>query len=173
MQRWRSSVAPGVLGQANLSAYAGGFYDGNRREFHGFAVVTNTDASLRKTVTYFHQGGGQSRTNLGEYLDPGNFAKEGVPFRLETYGNDNNLYHVTVNQVNQASLGNGRYFPFVQLTFGFDCPGGSNTVTQFAYDVSNGNLTNKIAYGLVTGFQSNQRRHFYVHRCRRYRYPKE
>ncbi len=140
----------------NSYGYAGGFYDGSRREFHGFAVVTNTDPSLRKTVSYFHQGGGQSRTNLGEYLDPGNFAKEGVPFRVETYGNDNNLYHVVVNQVNQASLGNGRYFPFVQLTFDCDYSGSGTsnrvTATQFAYDTSTSNLTNKIGYGEVSSF---------------------
>jgi len=143
--------------------YAGGFYDGVRREFHGFAVVTVTNppepiaASFnRRTVHYFHQGGGQSRTNLGEYLDPANFAKEGMPFRVETYGNDNNLYHVAVSQVNQASLGNGRYFPFVALTFDCDYSGSGTsnrgTATQFAYDLTTGNLTNKIAYGQVNNF---------------------
>jgi RHS repeat-associated protein len=142
--------------------YAGGFYDGVRREFHGFALVTVTNPPSpiaapynRRTVHYFHQGGGQSRTNLGEYLDPGNFAKDGMAYRTETYGNDNNLYHVTVNQVNQASLGNGRYFPFTQLTFDCDYPGGGTpkvTATKFVYDTSTGNLTNKIEYGQVTGF---------------------
>ena len=105
---------------------------------------------------YFHQGGGQSRTNLGEYLDPGNFAKEGMAYRVETYGNDNNLYHVTVNQVNQASLGNGRYFPFVQSTFECDYPAVAQPIEsrqrKFVYDTSTGNLTNKIVYGEVTGF---------------------
>jgi RHS repeat-associated protein len=142
--------------------YAGGFYDGVRREFHGFAMVTVTNPPSpiaapynRRTVYYFHQGGGQSRTNLGEYLDPGNFAKDGMEYRIETYGNDNNLYHVTVNQVNQASLGNARYFPFTQLTFECDYPGGGTpnvTATRFVYDTSTGNLTNKIEYGKVTGF---------------------
>ena len=141
--------------RTNSYGYAGGFYDGNRREFHGFAVVTNTDASLRKTVTYFHQGGGQSRTNLGEYLDPANFAKEGMPYRVETYGNDNNLYSVAVSQINQTGLGNGRYFPFVQLTFDCDYPGPKVTATKFVYDASTGNLTNKIVYGQVTGFDPN------------------
>ena len=144
--------------------YAGGYYDGPRREFHGFAMVTVTNPPSpiaatynRRTVHFFHQGGGQNRTNLGEYLDPGNFAKDGIPFRVETYGNDNNLYHVTVNLVNQASLGYARYFPFTQLTFDCDYPSGSTstpkvTATQFAYDPNTGNLTNKIEFGLVTGF---------------------
>ena len=142
--------------------YAGGFYDGTRREFHGFAVVSVTNppspiaASYnRRTVYYYHQGGGQSRTNLGEYLDPGDFAKDGMAFRVETYGNDNALYHVQVNQVDQASLGNSRYFPFVTLSFDCDYPSNGTprvTATDFAYDFTTGNLTNKIEYGEVTGF---------------------
>src|ERR1700693_2481264 len=111
----------------------------------------------RRTVYYFHQGGGQSRTNLGEYLDPANFAKDGTIFRQETYGNDNQLYHVTINQVNQASLGNARYFPFTQLTFDCDYPGGGTpriTAKKLAYDVSNGNLTNEIEYGEVNNFNA-------------------
>ena len=150
--------------QTTAYGYLGGFYDGNRREFHGFAMVSVTNpptigiSGNRRTVYYFHQGGGQTtRTNLGEYLDPGNFAKEGMKYRVESYGNDNNLYHVTVSQVNQTSLGNARYFPFTQLTFDCDYAGGvtsSNrvTATQFFYDPSNGNLTNKIEYGEVSGF---------------------
>jgi RHS repeat-associated protein len=142
--------------------YAGGFYDGVRREFHGFALVTVTNPPSpitapynRRTVYYFHQGGGRDYSALGEYQDAHNFAKDGMAYRTETYGNDNNLYHVTVNQVNQASLGNGRYFPFVQLSFDCEYPGGGTpkvTATQFAYDTTTGNLTNKIDYGQVTNF---------------------
>jgi RHS repeat-associated protein len=148
--------------------YAGGYYNGPRREFHGFAVVgvTNPPSPIsapynRTMVSYFHQGGGQSRTNLGEYLDPANFAKDGIAYRTETYGNDGLLYHVTINQVNQAALpaasGYARYFPFTQLTFDCDYPGGGTprvTAKQFAYDVSNGNLTNAIEYGEVTNFNA-------------------
>ena len=144
--------------------YLGGYYNGPRREFHGFAMVTVTNPPSpisatynRRTVYYFHQGGGQSRTNLGEYLDPANFAKDGMAYRVETYGNDNNLYHVTVNQVNQAGLGNARYFPFVAATFECDYPAGSSstpriTATKFGYDQTTGNLTNKVEYGEVSNF---------------------
>ena len=52
--------------RTNTYSYAGGYYDGPRREFHGFAVVTNIDASLRKTITYYHQGGGRDYSALGE-----------------------------------------------------------------------------------------------------------
>ncbi|MGA2280262.1 MAG: toxin TcdB middle/N-terminal domain-containing protein [Verrucomicrobiota bacterium] len=147
--------------QTTTYGYGGGFFDGVRREFHGFAVVTNTDPTLRSTVTYFHTGGGRNYSALGEYQDTnsttgaGNFPKAGMVYRVETYGNDNALYHVQVNQVDQASLGNGRYFPFMQTTFECDSsPGTTNRVraTQFAYDTATGNLTNKIVYGEVNGF---------------------
>jgi RHS repeat-associated protein len=144
--------------RTNSYGYGGGFYDGSRREFAGFAVVTNTDPTLRKTVTYFHTGGGRNYSALGEYQDSNNFAKRGKPYRIETYGNDNNLYKVVVSQVNQTSFANGRYFPFVQLTFSCDYTGtGSSniTATKFVYDTSTGNLTNKIIYGQVTGFSPN------------------
>ena len=147
--------------QVTSYGYGGGYYDGPRREFHGFAVVTNTDPTLRSIVTYFHTGGGRNYSALGEYQDTnsstdlGNFAKSGMPYRVESYGNDGELYHVTINQVTQDSLGNARYFPFTALTFNCDYPGNGTpniTVTQFAYDQNTGNLTNKIEYGQVSGF---------------------
>ncbi len=75
-----------------------------------------------------------------------------MAYRVETYGNDNALYHVTVNQVDQTSLGNGRYFPFTTLSFACDYPGPKVTAADFNYDSSNGNLTNKVELGQVTGF---------------------
>ncbi len=147
--------------QTTTYGYGGGFYDGVRREFHGFAVVTNTDPTLRTTVTYFHTGGGRNYSALGEYQDTnsttgaGNFAKAGMAYRIESYGNDNELYQVQVNQVDQTSLGNARYFPFTPLTFDCEYPGNGTpkvTATQFAYDMTSGNLTNKIAYGQVNNF---------------------
>jgi len=157
------TVSDGVNTNRTTSyGYSGGYYNGPRREFHGFATVavTNPPSPIsasynRRTLHYFHQGGGQDYSTIGEYQDAGAFAKEGMEYRTEAYGNDGNLYHITVNQVNQAALGNGRYFPFVQLTF--DCDSGPTTtnrvtLTKFAYDLSNENLTNKTEYGEVTGF---------------------
>jgi RHS repeat-associated protein len=145
--------------QTTTYGYAGGFFDGVRREFHGFAVVSATDPTLRTTVTYFHTGGGRNYSALGEYQDTnsvaGNFAKSGMAYRVETYGNDNKLYHVQVNQVDQTSLGNGRYFPFTTLTFDCDYPGNGTPkvmATDFAYDNSTGNVTNKVEFGLVNSF---------------------
>ena len=149
--------------QTTTYGYGGGYYDGVRREFHGFAVVTNTDPTLRATVTYFHTGGGRNYSALGEYQDTnattgaGNFAKAGLAYRVETYGNDGDLYHVQVNQINQTNLPSSltpRYFPFTTLTFDCDYPGNGSpnvTATQFNYD-TNGNVTNKIEYGQVNNF---------------------
>jgi RHS repeat-associated protein len=139
--------------RTNLYSYAGGFYDGGRHEFSGFAVVTNIDATLRTTVTYFHTGGGRNYSALGEYQDSGNFAKRGMAYRIETYGNDSLLYKVVVNQIDQTNFNNGtRFFPFVSQMFEFDYPGGGSpraTGTRFAYDLTTGNLTNKTVWGEV------------------------
>ena len=150
--------------QVTTYNYAAGYYDGPRREFHGFGVVTETDPTLRSTVNYFHTGGGRNYTALGEYQDTnsttglGNFAKMGMSYRVEDYGNDGILYHLQVNKVDQNSLGNGRYFPFTALTFDCDyTSGGASNVAaiQFAYDLTTGNLTNKTEYGKVNGFNAN------------------
>jgi RHS repeat-associated protein len=150
--------------QVTTYNYAAGYYDGARREFHGFGVVTETDPTSRSTVTYFHTGGGRNYTALGEYQDTnsatglGNFAKMGIAYRVENYGNDGQLYRLQVNEVDQTSLGNGRYFPFTALTFDCDyTSGGASNVAavQFAYDLTTGNLTNKIEYGKVNGFNAN------------------
>jgi RHS repeat-associated protein len=146
--------------QTTSYGYGGGYYDGVRREFHGFAVVTNTDPTLRSTVTYFHTGGGRNYAALGEYQDTnstngaGNFPKAGMAYRVETYGNDGELYHVQINQVDQTSLGNARYFPFTTLSFDCDYPGNGTpivTATQFTYD-TNENVITKTEFGQVTNF---------------------
>jgi RHS repeat-associated protein len=145
-------------------SYAGGFYDGSRREFAGFAVVTNIDPTLRTTITYFHTGGGRNYASSGEYQDTGNFAKRGMPYRIETYGNDSPtplLYHVTVNQVDQKDLSYStffRYFPFISQTFEYDYPGAGTpriTGSKFVYspyatDALTYNLTEKILWGEVS-----------------------
>jgi RHS repeat-associated protein len=146
--------------QTTTYGYGGGYYDGVRREFHGFAVVTNTDPTLRSVVTYFHTGGGRNYSALGEYQDTnstnglGNFPKSGMAYRVETYGNDGELYHVQINQVDQTSLGNARYFPFTTLTFDCDYPGNGTpnvTATKFLYD-TNENVLSKTEFGQVTNF---------------------
>jgi RHS repeat-associated protein len=140
--------------RTNAYSYAGGYFDGSRREFSGFAAVTNVDPTLRTTVTYFHTGGGRNYSTLGEYQDSGNFAKRGMAWRIESYGYDLLLYKVVVNQIDQTNYNNGtRFFPFISQTFDYDYPGGGSprtTGTRFVYDVTTGNLTNKTEWGEVT-----------------------
>jgi len=147
--------------------YGGGFYNGPRREFAGFAVVTNTDPTLRQTVTYYHTGGGRNYgAASGEYqdVDPtsgtGNFAKAGMAYRTEEYGTDKLLYHMTINQIDEVNLGFGRWFPFVAQSFDYDYPGGGSpriTASTFNYSKYNNTdptptyvLTQKILWGEVS-----------------------
>jgi RHS repeat-associated protein len=161
------TVSDGINGgQTSTYAYGGGFYDGSRREFSGFAVVTNTDPTLRYTVTYHHTGGGRNYADRGEYSDPGNFAKRGIPWRVESYGTDGLLYHAKFNQVDQVPFnqvsGVFRAFPFVSQTFDYDYPAGAGstpriTGSKFTYnnfgasDVLTYNLTQTAEWGEVTG----------------------
>jgi len=74
-------------------------------EFSGFAVVTNTMPLCATTVTYFHTGGGQKLFDFGRITrTPATSAKRSMAYRVETYGNDNNLYKFVVNQVDQNQL---------------------------------------------------------------------
>jgi hypothetical protein len=162
------SVSDGINPtQTTTYEYAGGFYDASRREFAGFACVTNTEpASVvepsrprRKQIYWFHQGGGRDNATSGEYQDNGSFAKRGMAYRIETYGNDSPtplLYNVIVNQVHQQALTPAtRFFPFVQRTFVFDYPGGGSpkvAAAKFEYDTATGNLMKQISYGEVTGW---------------------
>lgn len=141
--------------RTTTNTYQGGFYDASRREFAGFAQVDVADPSGRKTTYKFHQGGGRDNASDGEYYDPNNFAKRGMTYRVETYGNDGKKYQMIVNQVDQADLGNSRWFPFVAKTFTFDYPATQTPVkatgVKYEYAPTTGNLTKKILYGEVSG----------------------
>jgi RHS repeat-associated protein len=150
--------------------YEGGFYNASRKEFAGFASakiidppsVVDPTRPPRKQVHWFHQGGGRDNAANGEFADVGKFAKKGMTYRIETYGNDSPtplLYNVVVNKVEATDLSGGtgtsRWFPFVQKTIVFNYPGGGTpkaTATGFVFDSATGNLTKKTAYGQVTGW---------------------
>jgi RHS repeat-associated protein len=142
--------------------YQGGGYDPARREFAGFATVTITDPPSitgqpgRKQVYWFHQGGGRDETARGEYQDAGNFAKRGKPFRIESIGNDGLLYQVTINQVQQFDLGQGRRFPYVHQSCQLDYPGGGATykarASRFEYNSNTGNLIKQTDFGEIRDF---------------------
>ena len=143
-------------GRTTSYLYEGGFYDGTRREFSGFAKVTVTDPSNRKEVMYFHQGGGRNYasfgSDIGEYADSGSFAKKGMAYRMESYGNDGLQYSMSISKVDQVDLGGGRWFPYVAKTIDYGYPGGGTaktTATEYTYDSTTGNLTKSAFYGEV------------------------
>ena len=136
-------------------AYEGGIWSSARREFHGFAHVTQTDPLGSTTGHWFHQAGGRDNSALGEYLDStNNIGKKGMPFRLETFGTDGQPYKVVLNKVEENVETNGHRFPYVSQTMVLDYPGSSAayraTAQQFQYDVTTGNLTELANYGEIT-----------------------
>ena len=137
----------------NYYSYAGGMFDGKRREFRGFNCVETADPLGKKMRTYFHQGGGRDDSANGEYEDQDSVAKKGVPYRIETWGSDGRLYGVTLNKVEEAMLHtNGWCFPYISQTVQLEYDGADNyraTAQQFFYDVNTGNLMSETNFGEV------------------------
>jgi YD repeat-containing protein len=125
--------------------YERGIFDFEQREFKGFGRVTVTDPCGTQSVTYFHQGGGYEDPNYGEYQDANSAAKKGVPYRVEVYGNDENLYSVTINKVEEEEVqeDTGWYFAYVSQTIKMDYEGTGQyraKVRQSTYDTNTGNI---------------------------------
>jgi len=115
----------------------------------------------RTTVTYFHTGGAGTIPLWANTRIAATSPNAACPAGSRTYGNDNNLYHVTVSQVNRPAWGTAAISRFTQLTFDCDYPGPKVTTTKFVYDTSTGNLTNKLLTA-SDWLRSKQRRHFYL-----------
>ncbi len=135
-------------------SYQGGtyFFNGNTdRKFAGFNKVVETDPVRNTTTTYYHQGN-VSDSSRGEYND--SEWKIGKPYRTEIADSAGNLYSKTINQWDDFDLGNGS--KFVQLTQTVDSTYDGDATHQdkamlYAYDNTNGNITQKKEYGEVTG----------------------
>ncbi|MBI3852883.1 MAG: hypothetical protein HY298_21725 [Verrucomicrobia bacterium] len=144
------------MGNTNTTSYnyRGGFYDTVRREFRGFNRVEVTEPLGAKTTTYFHQGGGRDESANGEYQDQSSFAKKGMPYRIEAYGTNGNLYHLTLNKIEEVMLHtNGWCFPFLSQSINMVYEGLTNyraTVKQVAYDTNTGNIIKESDFGEVT-----------------------
>jgi RHS repeat-associated protein len=126
--------------------YRNGFYDGVDREFRGFWSVASYDPTGAKTVTYYHQDGGFDDASNGEYSDSSSHAKKGMPYRVEHYGADGNLYSMTLNKVQEAQVGTtGTWFPYVEQTVTLDYPNGNTSAyraraQKMTYDTTTGNV---------------------------------
>ncbi len=134
--------------------YSGGTYYYNNpfdRQFAGFTTVTQTDAAGNVTKTYYHTGSGSDSAH-GEYAD--NFWKIGKPYRVESYDNAGHLYAKTINKWDSYGLGGNAAFVKLAQTVASDYDGlatHKDTAETYAYDNTNGNQTEKIQWGEVTG----------------------
>ena len=128
--------------------YYGGPFD---RRFAGFARIKKTDSAGNVTTTFYHQGDSSDSTH-GEYSDES--WKIGKVYLIETADSSGNLYRKIVNKWDSYDLGNGR--KFVKLAQTVECAyDGDSThkdnATSFTYDNTDGNQTQKIEWGGVTG----------------------
>jgi len=135
-------------------SYGGGEYYYNNeydRRFATFATTTETDPFGNVSKNYFHQGNG-SQSAIGENSD--NQSKIGKPYRTEVYDDSSNLYQKSINRWENVSLANDRNFVKLATTTNLSYDGDSDrrdAATESNYDDTNGNLTQQIAYGEVTG----------------------
>lgn len=136
-------------------AYEGGkYYFANPfdRRFAGFAGVTRTDSSGNRVKTFYHQGDATNGNN-GEYADE--IAKAGKPYRIDTTDASGHLYSEEVNWWDAATTAGGSRFVKLlrktDLTFDADTDHRDRAET-YAYDDSNGNLTQKTEWGEVTAW---------------------
>jgi RHS repeat-associated protein len=135
--------------------YRGGdFYFTNPfdKKFAGFAEIDKTDNAGNVTKTFYHTGSGTD-SGHGQYQD--NYWKIGRPYRVETYGSTGSLFEKTINKWDTATSTTS-VAGFVKLAqtvqFSYD---GRATHTDKAeahtYDNTNGNVTQTVEYGEVTG----------------------
>ncbi|OGZ45223.1 MAG: hypothetical protein A2756_01205 [Candidatus Ryanbacteria bacterium RIFCSPHIGHO2_01_FULL_48_27] len=139
---------------ATTYSYNGGRYYFNTpfdRKFAGFASTTATDAAGHVTKTFYHQGNTSDSTH-GEYSD--HASKIGKSYRVEKYDNANNLYAKTIQKWESYNLGAHRDFVKLTRTTDSAYDGDSDhadKAEEYAYSDANGNLTQKVEWGRVTG----------------------
>jgi len=135
-------------------AYRGGEYYWRTpydRKFAGFATTTNTDPLGNVTQTFFHQGNG-SQSSIGEYSDE--VSKIGKPYRILISDGSSNLYKKTITKWDRAVLTNYRDFVKRTRIVDFLYDGNADqraTAIEFTYDDTDGNITEQVYYGEVTG----------------------
>ncbi len=125
------------------------------KQFTGFSKVEKTDALGNLTKSYFHQGNA-SATSTGEYDD--HISKMGKMYRTEQYDANGNLFSKTINKWDHFDTltAAGATSTFVKLvdTVEFAYDGDSDhreKAESYAYDNTNGNLSQKISWGEVNG----------------------
>ncbi|MCC7522577.1 VCBS repeat-containing protein [Candidatus Uhrbacteria bacterium] len=138
-------------------AYNGGMYSYNNpfdSRFAGFASTTVVDPHGNVTKTFFHQGNASDSTQ-GEFTD--NYFKIGKPYRIEKYDGSSNLFEKTINKWDStSSTVASTTSAFVKLAqavvYTYDGDSSHKDKAEaYTYDNINGNQTQKVEYGHVTG----------------------
>ncbi|MEN6537886.1 MAG: SpvB/TcaC N-terminal domain-containing protein [Bryobacteraceae bacterium] len=145
-------------GLGNQQSYTYTYKDGTYyfstsvdRKFAGFGQISVTDAQGNVTKTYYHTGTG-SDSSHGEYQDNG--TKIGRPYRVEQYDNAGHLYKTTINKWDSTELGNDAAFVKLAQTVESAYDGDvthKDKAESYTYDNTDGNLTQKVEWGEVTG----------------------
>ncbi len=134
--------------------YEGGVYDFSAfldRKFAGFHIRTKTDAEGNQVRDYFHQGNATDAA-LGELSD--HISKASRAYRTEVLNAAGDMVRTVVNSWDRTDLGNGRSFVKLSQTLAFDYDGNAthrDRATAYAYDNTNGNLTQMTEWGEVNG----------------------
>lgn len=134
--------------------YEGGRYYFNNcfdRKYAGFHKVTRTNSAGDNSIVYYHQGD-TTNSSQGEYSD--HIAKSGKAYRTEVVSSSGNVYHKTINKWEHYNLGTGR--DFVKLTQKIDMTYDGDSdhkdkAAAFTHSNTNGNLTQSVNWGEVTG----------------------
>ena len=144
----QGNVATSTYSYADGAYYYNNAYD---KKFAGFGSIIKTNPEGNATKDYYHQGNVNS-TSTGEYAD--HISKSGKAYRTEVYDNSGNLYSKAINKWDRADLGDGRNFVKLGQSVDFTYNGSAthaDKAKSFAYNDTNGNKTQEIDWGQVSG----------------------
>ncbi len=143
----------GITHIANYKYEGGHFFYGSafNKRFAGFSIIYKNDFAGNTTKTYYHTAN-QSDSNYGEFQDE--YWKIGKAYSIEQYDNANHLYTKTINKWDSFDLGGGSKFLKLAQTVNYNFDGDAthrDTAEGYTYDNSNGNVTQKVQWGEVSG----------------------
>jgi RHS repeat-associated protein len=121
------------------------------RKFSGFGKVVKTDSADNTTTTFFHQGDA-SNSSQGEHND--DISKLSKIYRVEITDSEGDIYRKVINKWENVDLGADNDFVKLTAQVDFAYDGDSDhkeKASTYAYDNANGNITQKIDWGEVTG----------------------
>ncbi|MCA9397914.1 hypothetical protein KC573_03715, partial [candidate division WWE3 bacterium] len=119
------------------------------RKFAGFGLVT-TETSIGKNKIYYHQGNGN---DSGSYESGDDYAKIGMPYRVEKFDLSDDLYRVVMTDYGLYSLATSSDFVkrVGEVSLDYDGDGDHrDRATAYTYDNSTGLVTSQTEYGEVS-----------------------